>query len=235
MPVVDAALNALGLKQIEQEIKEYAAVLKQLANEATMIENQVRQIQYAYSTVQQGAQNLLRLDLNNASSVMGLINQLEGKLAQIDAIGYSAQGAIDNMTRLYPTISARLDADAQRVLALTWSQAQRDNAKIAMQVQAIRESKDTYNQRWTEVLNKAYAAQGSLQIEQANTQALGLVGGQLVNIESQLAVIGREQTSRNLRETTLMEMEQRANEVSGRATDTTYEARGRLLTMPRTR
>jgi P-type conjugative transfer protein TrbJ len=223
IPVVDAALNALGLQQFAQQMRDYAVMLKQLENEAQQLRNQMQQILYAYTSVQQGVTNLARLDLNNAAQVMGLFDQLQAKIAQANAIGYTVQGAIDGAQRLYPQVSAMLDQDKQRVLQLQWAAAQRDSAKIALQTQAIRDSQAVYQRKWAEVLAAAAAAQGNLQIEQANAQALGLLGGQLAAIEQQLATQGREQSQQALKQAATTEMQQRITDQALETLDTTQE------------
>jgi hypothetical protein len=234
LPVVDAALNSLGLIQLQNQIREYAAMLRQLQNEAQQIQNQITQIQHAASTVEQGARNLLTLRVNNARDLFGLVDQLEGKLAQAQAMGYTTERAMAQAKDLYPRIMGVLPAAEQRVLALRWNEVQRDNALVAVRTQAMQTAQQQYQQKWHDLLEKAAVAQGNLEIQQVQAQQQGLIGTQLLSIEQQLATSARQASARDLRDAAQREMEQAAVSSAVEVIATTYESQGRLLPMPRT-
>jgi P-type conjugative transfer protein TrbJ len=231
--VFDAALNTLGLNQIMNQIKEYGAMLQQLQNEANMIQNQIQQIRHAATTVQHGVTNLTRLDFSNIRSLQGLIDTLNGKLAAADMIGYSLEHAWQQAESVYGKVSAPLDAAQQRQLWLRWTQAQRSNAQVAIQAQAIQEQQRDLHDRWEAVLAKARSAEGNLQIGQANAAALGIVGAQLQGIELQMATANRLQAQREMRDAAQIEMTQEALVIGGREFDTIYEAQGQIVRLPR--
>lgn len=236
IPVVDAALNSQAVIQVANQIKAYAAMIKQLQNEAAQIQNQIQQIQHAATTVQHGAQNLVQLKVSNLQDVLGLMDQLEGKLAQAQAIHNTVGQSVSDVQRLYPRMVGQVDAGQQRTLALQWAAAQRDAATVAVRTQAMQDTQKAYRREWNEVLTAAKAAKGNLEIEQANAEALGLVGTQLAGIEAQLATAARQQSQRDLREASMMEAEATAAVANGRAVNPDlYTPDGHALAMPQTR
>ena len=102
LPVFDAALNTLGIQQQWMQLKELYEMVQHTANQIQQIENQVRQIEGMYTQIEQGARHLARLDVSNATDLLGLLHQLESKLAQAEYIGYQAQSAATRPARSTP-------------------------------------------------------------------------------------------------------------------------------------
>jgi type IV secretion system protein TrbJ len=214
----------IDVDAIAQSVLEYK---KQIEQYAQQIEQTQRQIDLVF----QGAKNLTSLNLNNVQGLRGLYQQLDAKLSQARGIGYQADRVWQQAQDLYPQMTGTRTAAQQRQFERTWAAAQRNAASIALQTQALQRSQQAYDARWSEVLTKAAGAEGNLQIQQAAVQGQGLLGGQLMAIEQQLATQARETSQRNLREAARSEMEQNALDVTGQAIDTTYAPQGTPLTL----
>lgn len=210
---------------IGKQALEYAAQLKQYAEQIAQTKNQMEQIR-------QQAINLMSLRLNNAQDLLNLQQQLESKLNQARWISYNANRAVSQAAGLYPKIAGLPDAAQRRSLERQWAAAERDSAEVAIATQAIEERQARYQQEWATVLNQAAAAQGNLQIQQANAQGLGLLGGQLQSIEQQLATQARERSQQTMKGATQTEMEQRALEQITQGYERPYTAEGEIRKMP---
>ena len=223
-----ATIPVIDVSAIAQLVTAYRTQVMQFAEQMQQTRNQVTQIQHEIEMISQGAQNLLTLDMNKAADLLRLTDLLQNKLNQAQALSYSAQRVVTQAQELYPQIQGVLDPAQQRALYLQWTMAQRDSARIALSTQAITTSTATYQRQWTDILNAARAAQGNMQIQQAQAQGLGVMGTQLQAIEQQLATQGRLQTQLVLEqavrtETTVQGLAQASGEV------TLTPGRGRLL------
>jgi P-type conjugative transfer protein TrbJ len=231
MPVFDEVLNAQAILQLRQQIAQYAQIIKQVENEARMIKNQIDQIQHAATTVEHGARNLLKLDFSNAQAVLGLMDQFNGKLAQIEGIEYTLSGAVASARRLYPQVATPMAAADKRALDLQWSGTQREAARVAVETQAILEQQRQTRQQWRDLYEAARTAEGSLQVQQALFQAQALQGAQLGQIEQQLATAGRLQAEKTLKEAAETEIEQARLTKDIAPVSFAHTARGKLLTL----
>lgn len=212
----------------------YLESIKQTAYQVQQIENQVRQITGMSTQIEQAAKHLMRLDVTNAADLLGLAQQLESKIAQVEYIGYQAQAAVNQARSLYPRIQGILTAEQQRMLTLQWAAMRRDAAQVSISTQAIREAQARYQQQWATILSKAYTAEGALQVQQANVQAQGIMGHQLLGIEQQLVTQARERSEQALEAASRTELEQQILQRAMEPLSTTYTPQGRLLPMPRT-
>jgi P-type conjugative transfer protein TrbJ len=208
LPVFDAGLNTLGLTEQWNQLKQLYESVRQTANQIQQIQNQVKQIEGMYTTIAQGARNLARLNVTNATDLLGMLSVLESKLAQAEYIGYQAESAVNQARSLYPRIQGVLTAEQQRTLVLQWATMRRDAAQVAITTQAIREAQRRTQAQWTALLGQAQAAEGALQVQQVTMQAQGVIGHQLLAIEQQLATQARESSMRALEEASRIELEQ---------------------------
>lgn len=228
-------VEAQQLIQLKQQVLEYVKVVEQITNQMTQIENQVRQIEHAYTTVQHGVTNLARLDLNNVTDLRNLYGQLQGKISQAEYVGYQVNQSWEQARNLYPNTIRVLSAEQQRILNLHMADVKRDAARVAIQTESIQRTQERYQQRWEQVLNAAHLAQGNLQIQQAQAQALGLMGSQLSDLRQQLATQARQQSLQAMEETSKTYLEQTAiAHTTGELTVAGYKSAGKLLPMPRT-
>jgi conjugal transfer/entry exclusion protein len=234
IPVFDAALNTLGIQEQWNQLKALYESVQQTANQIKQIENQARQIEGMYTQIEQGAKNLVRLDVSNATDLFNLLQQLENKLHQAEYIGYQAQSAVTQARTLYPRIQGVLTAEQQRLLNLHWATMRRNSAEVSVSVQAVREAQGRTQAQWTTILRQAQQAQGNLQIQQAQMQAQGVIGHQLLAIEQQLATQARERSEQALESASRVELEQHLVDKALQPLEGRYEPAGRLLPMPRT-
>jgi P-type conjugative transfer protein TrbJ len=234
LPVFDAALNTLGIQEQWIQLKELYESVQHTANQIKQLENQARQITGMYTQIDQGIRNLASLDVHNLQDLYGFLHQLESKLHQAEYIGYQAQAAVGQAQQLYPRIQGVLSADQQRTLNLHWATMRRNSAQVAISTQAIRDAQMRYQQQWADLINRAQGAVGNVQVLQAQVQAQGVIGHQLLAIEQQLATQARERSERAMEMATRAEMEQHLMDKSLAPLDGVYVPEGRLLPMPRT-
>jgi conjugal transfer/entry exclusion protein len=234
LPVVDVDAGIKLLLQYKQQLVGYLESVKQTAYQVQQIENQVRQITGMYTQIEQAAKHLMHLDLNHAADLLGMARQLESKLAQAEYIGSRANSRCPRRGGLYPRIQGSLTAAEQRRLTLQWAAMRRDAAQVAISTQAIREAQARYQQQWADILRRAYAAQGALQIQQAGVQAQGVMGHQLLGIEQQLATQARERSEQAMETASRAEIEQHLLQQAMEPLSTAYTPQGRFLPMPRT-
>src|SRR5215813_9579608 len=85
--VIDVDSIAQLLLQYKTQLMQYTEELRQTAYQYQTVVQQIEHIKYTYETVQQGVANLTKLNLNNATSLMGLYSLLNNKLNQASMIG----------------------------------------------------------------------------------------------------------------------------------------------------
>jgi hypothetical protein len=229
--VVDASAIQQLLLQYRTQLTQYTTQLQQYKNQVDQLKNQLEQVYYAYMTVQQGITNLKQLNLNRAEDLLRLGNELQRKLSEAEYIGYTAQRAWNQAQNVYPQIQRVLSAPQQRQLQRQYAAVQRDAARVGILTQAMSQDQQAYQNYWADLMAKAQAAQGNLEIQQVQAQGQGLLGSQLLAIQQQLATQAREQSQRSLKEAGETELEQNALEATGKTLDTTYAPQGKSLSL----
>jgi len=234
LPVVDVTAIANLVTQYKLQIQQYLEQLRQTQQQIQQLQNQIVQIQHAYTTVQQGVTNLTKLNMTKASDLLQLVQQLQSKLAQAEYIGYTVDRAWTQAKDVYPKAQAIVTGAQRRVLEFEWAAAKRDAAKVAVQTQAIQTTQAKYQQQWADIIAAARAAEGNMQIQQAQAQGQAVLGNQLLSIEQHLATAARQETQKALEEATKTELEQITVEQSVTVFDSTYVGQGQVLRMSRT-
>jgi len=229
LPVVDVTAIANLVTQYKLQIQQYLEQLRQTQQQIQQLQNQIVQIQHAYTTVQQGVTNLTKLNMTKASDLLQLVQQLQSKLAQAEYIGYTVDRAWTQAKA-----QAIVTGAQRRVLEFEWAAAKRDAAKVAVQTQAIQTTQAKYQQQWADIIAAARAAEGNMQIQQAQAQGQAVLGNQLLSIEQHLATAARQETQKALEEATKTELEQITVEQSVTVFDSTYVGQGQVLRMSRT-
>ena len=133
IPVFDAALNTLGLQQqwIQlQALYENGAADRQTRSSRSRIRS--GRLKACIRRLSKEPSNLARLDVTNATDLLGMLSSLDSKLAQAEYIGYQAQSAVNQARTLYPRIQGVLTAEQQRTLLLQWAAMRRDAAQVAI-------------------------------------------------------------------------------------------------------
>lgn len=234
-PVIDTAALVESVKQFEQQLSMYREMIEHTRQQAQHLQQQIQQIHHAYTTVQQGARNLLTLDVTNLADLLTLSDQLARKLDHAESLGYQSAQVWEQARGLYPQIQQAMNGQAQRDLRRQWAAAQRSSARVALETQAIAAEQRRYAEEWQEALQWAAQARGALQIEQAQAQMLGIQGSQLQQIQQHLATQARHATEQTLEKASQTELEMAVAET----VTTPYNVQGftpagRLLAMPRT-
>jgi type IV secretion system protein TrbJ len=234
LPVIDVSAIANLITQYKLQIQQYLEQLRQTQNQIQQLQNQIRQIQHAYTTVQHGIANLQKLNMNKTGDLLQLVQQLQSKLSQAEYIGYTVDRAWTQAKDVYPKAQAIVTGAQRRQMEMQWAAAKRDAAKVAVQTQAIKTAQEKYQQQWADIVAAARAAEGNLQIQQAQAQGQAVMGNQLLSIEQHLATAARGHTQQALESATKVELEQLAIEHSTTVFDTTYFGQGQVLRMSRT-
>lgn len=241
---VRAQVGVIDVSSIQQQIvqyalmaKDYAAQLEQIAQQYQQIQNQVQQIQHAYEQVKHGVTNLTRLDLNYAAGLLGINTVVQGKLNQASYLSYQLNQVEGQLQQIYGQVGTITTEDEAYAALRRWGGAQREAATVAAHVQAIQQERESMSQRLSEALTKATAAQGNLDISQAQAQIQGLQTAQLQQVIDQLATSGRLQSTMALREQAREEaaislQQQLAAPDAGW---TAYQPQGRLIRIGRVR
>jgi conjugal transfer/entry exclusion protein len=234
LPVVDVTAIANLITAYKLQIQQYLEQLRHTQNQIRQLQNQIQQIQHAYTTVQHGIANLQKLNMNKASDLLQLVQQLQSKLTQAEYIGYTVDRAWTQAKDVYPKAQGIVTGVQQRQMAMQWAAAKRDAAKVGVQTQAIKTAQEKYQQQWADIIAAARAAEGNMQVQQAQAQGQAVMGNQLLSIEQQLATAARQDAQKALEEATKTEMEQLALEHSTATFDTAYFGQGQVLRMSRT-
>lgn len=217
LPVVD-------LDVIRQMLTTYRTQLDQLLQEKQQLETQLSSLERLKTQVTQGATNLQSLKVTNLQDVVTLMGRLEGQLAEAQAISYKVAQARQQAEDLYAKAQGRPTAAQQREIQRRWAAAQRDSAALAVKAQAIQEQQAGLRQQWANVEARAAAAQGNLEIQQAQAQGQALLGTQLEVITQQLATQGRMRSQQEMQaateaEAALLRLEEAAGELDTSARD----------------
>jgi P-type conjugative transfer protein TrbJ len=217
LAVVDASTLTQLVMQLKQQVESYRQLYEQTQQQLHM--------------VWQGGQNLLKLDFTNLQDLLALEQQLNGYLRQAQALTYRPEQVWSQAQALYPKVAGLLGAADQRALEQQWAGARRDSARIALLTQAIQTSQAQRQQEWQQVLARAQQARGQLQAQQAQVEAQGLLGNQLMGIEQQLATQAREHSQRSFEDATLQEATSNALREASGGINISGQAAGRFLTL----
>jgi type IV secretion system protein TrbJ len=229
--VLGATIPVIDIDGLRQMLTTYKTQLDQLRIQMDQYKNQVAQLQQLATQVQQGQRNLQSLHINNVRDVSALLGQFDAQLAKAKYVNYKVNEARMQAEDLYQKASGHPTAAQQRALARQWASAQRDAAALAIKTQAIQEHDATIREQWEAVQQRAQAAVGNLEVQQANNQGLALVGAQLQGVQQQLATAAREQSQRGMEDATRTEMEQNALDAAGQVLNTTYTPQGQARTL----
>jgi P-type conjugative transfer protein TrbJ len=221
--VFDASTFAQSLISAYNDVQTAINTAQEVANTYTMIRHQVTQISHQ-------VQNLERLDVNTVSVLLNLTSSMVGTLRQAQGVSFELDRALAEFDRLYPRVQAVLSAGEVLAIRRQWTGQRRDAAAMAVQVQAVTQSLESMSSSLSQLLNKAAAAQGNLDVNQVQAQQNGVTHTLLMQIQQVLAGNGRVLAQQQAEDATLQDAALREIEAATR-TDTPYTgARGRLAT-----
>jgi conjugal transfer/entry exclusion protein len=231
IPVVDIPAAGQRVQAQLQQLKQLAESIRQTVNQIEQIRNQVQQIEYAYTTVQHGIQNLQQFHLNNATDLLGLYRQLDGKLSQASLLSYQYDLTKGQVQQLYGDLSGGMDGPSMRRLQRIWARNTRETSTVAVGIQALYREQESMMQKNRDLMTRVVATQGNLDTLQALGQGQGLQMTQLLAMERQMAVQGRVQAiqaleAASMQEATSVALDEASATVQGQAIAT-----GRILSL----
>jgi len=177
-PVIDASNLAQNVLQAARLLEEVNNQIRSLQNEATMLENQAR--------------NLTSLNVSSLGTMTSDLRQIGALMNQAQGIGFHVRSVEAAFSRRYPrqygsTSIPQLIADAQA----RWQDA-RDAFRQTMAVQSrIAQTVQSDTGTLADLVNASQGAAGNLQVNQATNQLLALLIKQQMQIETLMAAQGR--------------------------------------------
>jgi len=181
MPVFDASNYAQNLLSAARALEQINHQIEQLQNEATMIQQQARQLE--------------KLDFSGVAKLDANFRKVQGLIAQAKGIGFKADQLDQQVSRMFPG-SATAGARGDRLVA---ARARLEAAlgalrgAIAMQTQVV-ENVHEDRHLLADLLRKSEGAVGGLQAQQATNQLLGLAAQQQFQLQAMLAGQARAET-----------------------------------------
>jgi P-type conjugative transfer protein TrbJ len=174
----------------------------QIANEATMIKQQLEQLAY-------DAANLTQSPLQMADTLAGLFGQYETLLRQAGGVGFQIEGLGGRIGTVYPVLGQPVTdvQDATRRMA-TWLQEIRHASLTAMQTQAIIPRLQAQRAHVQLALLESANAPGTLAVIQDTNQILGIIVEQNASHQQTQAASQRVQTALTQMQVQMADQEQ---------------------------
>ena len=205
VPVVDAGnivqSTISAIADVETAIQAAMEVVNQytqIANEYTQIYNQAKQIANQL-------QNLEKFDGNSISQLLQVSTQIATTLGQAQGVGFDLSQATAQFDQLYPKVEAVMEAGKLLTMRQQWVQHRRSAAATGMQVQAVSQHLQSMATNLSQLLSKASATTGNLQIQQVQAQQTGLTQAMLMQIQQILAGNGRLDAQRGAEEAAMQD------------------------------
>jgi P-type conjugative transfer protein TrbJ len=181
MPVFDASNYAQNLLTAARALEQINHQIASLQNEATMIQQQARQLE--------------RLDFSGLARLDANFRKVQGLIEQAQGIGFKADQLEQQVARMFPgsaTAGTRGDRLAAARVRLDGALGALRGA-IAMQTQVV-ENVQADRQLLADLVGKSDHAVGSLQAQQATNQLLALAAQQQFQLQAMLASQARAET-----------------------------------------
>jgi P-type conjugative transfer protein TrbJ len=181
MPVFDAGNYAQNLLSAARALEQINHQIEQLQNEATMIQQQARQLE--------------KLDFSGVARLDANFRKVQGLIDQARGIGFRTDQLDQQMSPMFPG-SATVGARGDRLAA---ARARLDGAlgalrgAIALQTQVV-ENVQEDRRLLADLLRRSEGAVGGLQAQQATNQLLGLAAQQQFQLQAMLAGQARAET-----------------------------------------
>ncbi len=182
-PVIDAANLSRNTITSLQTIQD-------VAHQVTQIQNQIRQYEAMLQTLQS-------LDSQAFNQVKSLLQSQTDEYNQLfndlNSIGYSL-GQIDSeFNQLFPqgTDWNTIDFSQFEGYFQNWNQELSESAKTAMEAQTLVSKTQQYNDEVNDILSRSMGADGEVRQLQAQNQMMGILSQQLGDLTGNLAASGR--------------------------------------------
>ncbi len=179
--VYDPANHAQNVLQAARALQQITNQIQSLQNEATMIENMVR--------------NLDRLDYSSLARMTASIGRIQQLMSQAQGIGYQIEQTDQRFHALFPGSASPVMTDAAvRDAASRWQAVTAAfHDTMTTQSRIVTEAADDASQL-AELVEQSQGAHGNLQVSQATNQLLALVAKQQIELQAMLASQGRAET-----------------------------------------
>lgn len=185
-----AAISVIDFSNLKQNITTSLNMVKSVAQQITMISNQVKQ----YEAMLQSLKSFDSQTYNQLRILLqGNNEELDQLFREIDAIGYDIAQIDNQFDVLFPQGSDWNTIEFGRYgeYYQDWNKELSESAKNAMRTQSIVNRIQQYNNEMQEILSRSMGAEGEVRQLQANNQILGVVGSQLGDLTATLAANGR--------------------------------------------
>ena len=174
MPVFDATNYEQNLLSAARALEQINHQIESLQNEATMIQQQARQLE--------------KLDFSGLTKLDGNFRKIQGLIDQAKGIGFQVDKLETQMRGMFPgtaTAGKRGDRVAAAKARLGSALGALRGA-ISMQAQVV-ENVQADRELIAELVAKSQGAVGNLQAQQATNQLLALAGRQQIQLQAMLA------------------------------------------------
>lgn len=187
-----------------------ANTLKSTVNEGIMISNQAQALKYQVQSLLNEAMNLQKNPLRLLSQLEGLWGAYNGIMANADGLAFNLIGTAAKFEAKYPQVHLPgVDNIVKESAAML--ESIRSASKTAVSVQSIYTRLCDQLDGTKKALTTAEAAQGALQIGQAQAQLQGVNNELLASIAQLTAANGRVQTELASQQVVQQEMAQVEN------------------------
>ena len=170
-----------------------ANTLKSTLNEAVLIQNQIKQMQYDLQGLWNQAQHLQKSPLQLLGQIQGMWSAYQGLLQTADGLTYQLEQSRQRFATAYPTVG-RTNLDTIMSEAGAMQRSIRAASQTAVDTQSIYTRLGDQMRQNGQALSAAQSAVGSLQIGQAQAQLSALQNEQLAGLAEIEAAGNRVQT-----------------------------------------
>ncbi|HTI00680.1 MAG TPA: P-type conjugative transfer protein TrbJ [Acidisoma sp.] len=179
VPVIDAANLAQNVIEAARLLQQINNQIASLQNEATMLENETR--------------NLTSLNVSSLSGITSDLTQIGDLMNQAQGISFQVQSVEAAFNQLYPqNYSAGTSISSLLSNAQTRWQNARDAFQQTMTVQSqIAQTVQSDSKKLSTLVDASQAATGNLAVSQATNQLLALSIKQQLQLQTLLATQGR--------------------------------------------
>lgn len=214
-PVIDIESIFHQILAYEQQLKDYAELIKQTQQQLVM--------------VQQGIRNLQRFPVNEAQRLWALMQNIQDPFRTATQIGYEMDRVVAQINSVYPQVQGVLSGQAITERLRRAASTQREAVAVAAQVQAIQRQAQDQAQRIRDLVNASNSTYGNLDTQQAMAQIQGAMATEVTNMEVQLATQARIQALKAAQEADLATATANMLDEARGTVDTLYEPAGKLL------
>lgn len=167
----------------------------QIANEATIIQQQLEQLSY-------DAANLTQSPLQLVGDLGAMVERYEALLTQAGGLRFDVGGLQGQLRDLYPTLGQEVSSPADAITRVSgWLGQVRQSGLTAVEGQAVAPRLQAQRRNIQQALQASQAAPGALGVGQVTNQMLGVLAEQLGSLQQTIATSERVKTTDILTQT----------------------------------